>query len=322
MPPRHAFAVLAAVLLMAVASGHSTANQLQSIDWNAVVLSDPRVMQLSDCPHLIDTLGPCIEVAVDRSTPEADATPDDPSAMIVGYAATAPEDVVYGDLDADGTDEAVIRIESGGTAGTIGFLLFRDGRTHPRLVTARSGYKLYPRIEQGRLLVTQPYYFGFEGNCCPSAAVTEMYTLDGDDLVLLSIPGQSPRWSVVGPDGEYSATFAEVVVAGFYRALDHGAFEDAYGFLSPMFQTEHPFQEWRDGFATTRRIEATTLGSRETFAEDGVPAYEVIVSLAVVDELPSGERLGRRFAGVWLVVEGSWPGLSLRLDAARIGEVP
>lgn len=321
LPPRRVFIVLAAVLLAADPTG-ITANQSQLIDWNAVLLSDSRITQASDCPPLIGTFGLCIEVAVDGVTPRAVPASDDRLATIVGYAVTAPDDVMYGDLDGDGMDEAVIRIESGGTAGTIGFLLFRDGRTMPRLMTAQSGYKLFPRIEQGRLLVTQPYYFGFEGNCCPSATVTEMYGLDDDHLQFLSIPGQSPQWSVFGPAGEYPATFAEVIVAGYYQALDHGAFDDAYGFLSPTFQDDHPYQEWQDEFATTRSIEAMTFGGRETFDVEGRLVHEVIVSLAVVEEPATGGRRGRRFAGVWLVIEGAWPGRPLRMNEVRIGEVP
>jgi hypothetical protein len=322
MPFLRRAAVLAVAMFVLIGAAGVAATAQQSTDWDTVILSDPRITLVPDCPRFVESLGPCIEVADDGATPSSVPASGDRPPMIVGYAATAPGDVGYGDLDGDGAGEAVIRIESGGTAGTIGFLLFRDGPAGPSLITARSGYKVFPRIEQGRLLLTQPYYFGFEGNCCPTAAVTEVYILDGDDLRLLTIPGESPGWSVFGPNGEYPATFAEVTVAGFYNALDHGACDDAYAFLSPAFQAAHPFPAWREGFATTRRIMAETFGTREIVDLDGRMTYEVIVSLAVEDELASSERIGRRYAGVWYLVEGPGSGLPLRLNDARIGEVP
>jgi hypothetical protein len=168
-------AALALAFVLATV-GRATAQRtpLRSVDWDAVIPSEPRISPVPDCPLFPFAPGPCIEVQADASAlppgiPGFEDVTGFGPVTIAGYADTLPEDIVYGDLDGDGAEEAVIRVESGGTAGTIGFLIFREGDGRPALVTAVDGYKVYPQIENGRLVVRQPYYFGFEGNCCPTA---------------------------------------------------------------------------------------------------------------------------------------------------------
>jgi len=316
-------AVLAVAFVLAtVETATAQRTPLRSVDWDAVIPSEPRISPVPDCPLFPFAPGPCIEVQADASAlppgiPGFEDVTGFGPVTIAGYADTLPEDIVYGDLDGDGAEEAVIRVESGGTAGTIGFLIFREGDGRPALVTAVDGYKVYPRIENGRLVVRQPYYFGFEGNCCPTGAVQLYYTLAGNDLRFIEFPGESPRWLILSEDGERQASFPEVVVAGFYRAIAGGQFEAAYEFLSPAYQAANPFPEWREGFATTRDVQVDTRPGAE-FVENGRPVQEVHVTLTVQDELPSGMLITHRLAGTWLLTKSTRPGMPLWLDRARI----
>ena len=147
------------------------------------------------------------------------------------------------------------------------------------------------------------------------------YRLAGSVLRLLEVPGESPLWLFTGED-ERPATFAEVTVVAFYRALQEDRFEEAYAFLSPDFQAANPYLAWRSGFATTRRIEVETRPGVEVTDERGRSVYEVLVRLIVVDAAAGGGTVTRRFAGVWRLVEGVPPRYPLRLDAAQIGLAP
>ncbi len=318
-------AALVALFMIAVASAGAARAQrvsLRQVDWNAALLADPRVTLVADCPPVpFVRLGPCIEVAADDVGLPGNFGGDQMITSVAGYAATAPGDVLYGDLDGDGVEEAAIRVESGGTAGTLGILIYREGESRPELALARAGYKLFPRIERDRLVLWEPFYFGFEANCCPVAARQTAYQLTGNALRLLEIAGESPIWLVLG-ERERAATFAEVTVVAFYRALQASRFEEAYAFLSPDFQSANPFPEWREGFATTRSIEVETQAGAEFTDDRGRSVYEVLVWLIAVDTTSGGGTVTRRFAGVWLLVEGVPPGYPLRLDSALIGLAP
>jgi len=188
-------------------------------------------------------------------------------------------------------------------------------------VTVRAGYKLYPFIQSGQLFLIEPYYFGFEGNCCPTAAVQAAYRLTGDRLELLALPDESPQWLLSGPI-ERRVTFAEATVVAFYRALDAGRFEDAYSFLSPAYQAEHPIAACQAGYSRTRSIEVVTSPGGSFVDGAGRRVYEVLVSLVALDEVATGGLVRRNFTGVWRLVEGEAPGLPLRLDTAQIEILP
>ena len=325
--PRLRTGVLAGLLLLVlIASGAAPAAAervpLRQVDWEAVIRSHPRIVVPPDCPPFVVDLGPCVEIATDEAGVAGMSGLGPLGGTLVGYADVRPGDIGYGDLDGDGAEEAVIRVESGGTAGTIGFLLFREGDPAPALLTARAGYKLWPRIVDGLLLVNEPYYFGFEGNCCPTGALQLAYALRGNRLEELVVPGVAPLWLLLGQE-ERAVTFAELTVHAFYRALSVGRYEAAYGLLSPAFQEREPFEPWRAGFAGTRSVEVRTLPGREgNDPSDERYVYEVLVSLAAVDELPSGERVTRCFEGRWFLVKGPAGGPGLLLDTASIGPAP
>jgi hypothetical protein len=265
---------------------------LREVDWLAVLRAEPSARLGSDCPPGFGGRGPCL--AVDLG-PEA----------LGGYPLV--DNVLYGDLDGDGRDEAVIPVFSGGTAGTIGFLVYRAAEPRPRLAVSQTGYKIGLHIADGRLVVDQPYYFAGDPNCCPTAMVRTPYRLVGDALV----PG-ADAW--VSVSDERPLTAAEVVVRGFYNALNFHRLPEAYAFLSPRFQATNPFDAWAGGYLNTESIEVET--------RPGPTADSVAVKLEAVDRYYPDTRETRRFAGTWRLVPSEAAPLGLLLDQATIGPVP
>ncbi len=61
-----------------------------------------------------------------------------------------------------------VTIASGGTAGDIGFAVFRATPNGWRVVLARNGYKLGLFRMGGDLVSSQPVYRRNDPNCCPT----------------------------------------------------------------------------------------------------------------------------------------------------------
>lgn len=270
-----------AVALFATTAATSAAQTtpLRQTDWAAVIASTPSITVDPDCFRLPDsTLGPCVTV----SGPIVDGSGLNGQPEITGYAAV--QDVRYGDIDGDGDGggEAIMPVFSGGTAGDVGFLIFREGNPQPRLVIAVPGYKVFARPENGRLVVSQPSYVGFEGNCCPSASVTQTFRLAGDRLVLLD--------ETVEPFDQAR----EPTLSAYYEALNDRRFEDAWAFLSPAMQARvGPFASWRAGFDSTVRTDV-----------DITPAAgnDLRVQISATDRTAGGGQVTRRFTGTWTLI--------------------
>jgi hypothetical protein len=264
-----AWMIIVLSLALIVPAVYGAGAPLRGVDWNAALAADPQVRVRADVPQPpFMRLGPFITT----STGDAEVS---------GYAATA--DVQYGDLDGDGTEEAVIPVISGGTAGMTGFLLYREGEDRPRLVAAVPGYKLFVEIQDGVLAVHRPGYVGFEPNCCPSATVVTWYVLAGNTL--------TPVGEIERPNVQSQ----EVTVVAFYAALNERRFADAYAFLSPAYQASYPFDSWSAGFANTERI--TVDQARAELLPDAV-----VITVTAVDRLLSGGTVTRRFGGAWYLV--------------------
>jgi hypothetical protein len=276
----------AAVLLAVLLLPHIVLAQrtpLQAVDWLAVLAAEP-----------VGNL-PCVRL------PIADDT-------YIGYPLV--DNVLYGDLDGDGLDEAVIPLFSGGTAGNIGFMVYRQAEPQPRLVTSQTGYKIGLRIDGGRLIVDQPYYFGGDPNCCPTALNRTPYRLVGNTLV-----GGAESWVLPADDPiGRPLTPAEVVVHGFYNALSRHSMRDAYAFLSPRFQAANPFDAWAGGYLNTESVEVET--------RPGATANEVAVTIRAIDRYPPDRRETRRFAGTWRLTPEATAPLGLLLDQASISPLP
>jgi hypothetical protein len=65
-------------------------------------------------------------------------------------------------------DTMAVTIASGGTAGDIGFVLFRRTAGGWRVALARGGYKLGLFRAGGDVVESQPVYRRNDPNCCPS----------------------------------------------------------------------------------------------------------------------------------------------------------
>jgi hypothetical protein len=257
---------------------------LRQVDWADVLANDPNVIVDPDAFRPPGDTGPYVKV---EST---QMRGDD----VAGYASI--HDVLYADLDGDGAEEAVIPIYSGGTAGTIGYLVYREGSPAPNLVIAQGGYKMGFEIEGNRLVIYEASYVGFEPNCCPSAVNRTVNALEGDHMIVVA--------SEVQPNDVQEPT-----VIGFYHALSDKRFEDAYDFFSPAQKAANPFDRWKAGYATTQSIDVET--------ETGATPNEVLITLTAVDARQGGGTVIRKFRGAWNLI---WSADQKRwlLDSAHI----
>lgn len=130
-------------------------------------------------------------IAVGKSsatpTPSVSATPAAQSARSIDFKSTAvagpiiehfkggqitPERITYADLTGDRVDDAVVIVESGGTAGDLGAAVFSAVAGQPKLLgyIDRAG-KVEVRLSgpvAGVIAVTQGSYAPSDPQCCPS----------------------------------------------------------------------------------------------------------------------------------------------------------
>ena len=96
-------------------------------------------------------------------------------------------EVLYADLTGDGVEDAVVPADSGGTLGDIGFVVLTpDGpgvklllREFPQGVDTAG---LAVRIEDGKLIMTQPVPGPDDPECCPSQLRETTYDWAGGEL--------------------------------------------------------------------------------------------------------------------------------------------
>jgi hypothetical protein len=212
------------------------------------------------------------------------------------------DQIVYVDMDGDGVEEAAIPLFSGGTAGNIGALVFRMGARAAVLADWIGGYKLGASVEQGRLVVSNALYEGWEPNCCPSGRSYDTYVLQNGKLALVA-----QRAEGIG-DARPQA------VQRFYDLLASKDYPGAYALLSATMKAANPYDAWVAGYANTLAIQASV-------APDPSSPEFVRVELSATDTTPDGGQLARRYAGAWRTVwEPARPGWALADPA--IAEVP
>jgi hypothetical protein len=78
------------------------------------------------------------------------------------------DQVICFDFTRDGRLDVAVTIASGGTAGDIGFAVFRATATGWRVALAREGYKLGLFRVRSDLVSSQPVYRKNDPNCCPT----------------------------------------------------------------------------------------------------------------------------------------------------------
>lgn len=148
---------------------------------------------------------PAVRVSTPGATPAAGATSTaagesartidfkDPSVVrpIIDHfkgGQVVPERITYADVTGDRIEEAVVIVESGGTAGDLGAAVFGAEGGRPRLL----GYiDTAGRVEvrltaEGRvagvIAVTQGVYAPSDAQCCPSKLREVVYQWDGQAL--------------------------------------------------------------------------------------------------------------------------------------------
>jgi hypothetical protein len=220
------------------------------------------------------------------------------SETIIGYPYV--QSVDYVDLDGDGMVEAVISVYSGGTAGTVGALVYGVRNGQPKLLDAIAGYKMGVSVENGRLVVSQVIGAGWEPNCCWSGQVRTAYSMQNGRVVA----GQSTETGV--PEAR------PLTIEEFYQRLNNRQFREAYRFLSPAFQQREPFDRWQAGYAN--------LVSVEVSASDTAAGQPVPVQLTVVNRQPNGQLQTVRFRGTWSLIYSTQQHQWL-LDTANIAQV-
>jgi hypothetical protein len=98
--------------------------------------------------------------------------------------------VIYADLTADGIDDAVVPISSGGTLGDVAFIvLASDGigtKTLLKVAPTDGPGGLAVAVVGGQLVMTRPIYGPEDPNCCPSSLRKTTYAWDGSAFAVQS----------------------------------------------------------------------------------------------------------------------------------------
>lgn len=222
-----------------------------------------------------------------------------------GQASGIPilDQILYVDMDGDGAEEAVIPLASGGTAGDIGFLVYRGTAPTPTMAAWQmsAGTKQWLELQQGKLVASDAIYGKGEGNCCPSGRRYVTYILQGTELKAIAErtaghPGAEP-----------------FMVLRFYEMINGHDLTAAYAMLSDAYQQANPFDTWAAGYASTVSVEANATAG-------GTPGV-VEVALTATDAQADGQQRVQRFTGTWNV---QWDGGRNQwvLDAPQIVSAP
>jgi hypothetical protein len=86
----------------------------------------------------------------------------------IRVSASQADQVICADLTRDGRTDMAVTLASGGTAGDIGFVVFRRLGPGWKVSLVRSGYKLGLYRVDGDLVSSQPVYRTNDSNCCPT----------------------------------------------------------------------------------------------------------------------------------------------------------
>jgi hypothetical protein len=121
-----------------------------------------------------------------RPAPKADLIRSvELKALFTGELGTvSSREVVYVDLTGDGVEEAIVPIDSKGSAADVAIAVFGyDDAGVLRPMLLHRGQHLALRLVAGNLVITEPLYGPGEPNCCPSGSVAIGYRWDGQALV-------------------------------------------------------------------------------------------------------------------------------------------
>jgi hypothetical protein len=98
---------------------------------------------------------------------------------------SSADKVICYDFTRDGRTDMAVTIASGGTAGDVGWVLFRAIPTGWAVVKTSSGYKLGLFRTGGDLVNIQPIYKSNDANCCPTGGFDHtQYHWNGKSFVM------------------------------------------------------------------------------------------------------------------------------------------
>ena len=260
-----AIVTTAPVVITTAPPSADLAKAIEKTDWPKVVKADPKLKVTTTYDGK-----PFVSVKDTKGL----GISGDSLGGIPGY-----DRMIYIDLDGDGVEDAVMPLASGGTAGDIGYLVFQISALAPSFVTARDGYKVYVKNDGGKLVVQQPIYTGFEGNCCPSGLAKETYILKDGKLV--SVAHSSSGVPEAQPD----------VVKYYYQLLNDKKFEQAFKLLSDAQQKILTLDNLKNGNKNTVSVSADT-----SLKEPGT----VLVTIVSKDK-ENGKSVDRKFTGTWKI---------------------
>ena len=89
-----------------------------------------------------------------------------------------PATIIYADLTGDGLEEAIVPISSGGTVGTLGFVVlsYQEGKLAALLTETPSGESLRVEVINGQLVKSLPLYAAGDIHSFPSQIKKLYYT--------------------------------------------------------------------------------------------------------------------------------------------------
>ncbi len=101
-----------------------------------------------------------------------------------------PRRIAYTDMTGDGVEEAVLFVESGGTAGDLGACVMTlDGGAPTVLGYVDAGGRVelrFPEAGGGVIVSREGVYEPGDAQCCPTNLRERTYRWDGDEFALLS----------------------------------------------------------------------------------------------------------------------------------------
>ncbi len=96
-----------------------------------------------------------------------------------------PEEIIYADLTADGADDAVVPISSGGSQGDVAFIVvgYQDGQLKGLFSDAPAGGEVRVSVENRMLVESLPVYSQGDQPRFPSHVKKIYYVWNGDGFV-------------------------------------------------------------------------------------------------------------------------------------------
>lgn len=118
------------------------------------------------------------------------AVPDVQKALTESGGQLVQSTVIYGDVTGDGTDEAIVPINSGGTLGDLGFFVLTPSGDATKTLLKEfplDSPGLSVSVSVGKIVMTQPVPAPDDPNCCPSFLRHTTFAWNGSALAIESV---------------------------------------------------------------------------------------------------------------------------------------